>query len=305
MTITLEPSSHYRLYSDMHLDMYVQKKFQPSQLWEPEVLPEDSESTLILAGDIWHSKKPFAFSNYSWFGKMTQRFKYVLVVLGNHDFWGGTFPTEYKNFERYKSEQKLNNLFLLQDSTILMGDYKIIGSTLWTSLQDRSSAIMEQFNKTNNDLRYMRWHDSRYPNTYKKASAKPFLEAFNKSKHYIFENAVKDYPEQKLFVISHHPPSKVLATDPDLTDIDFAINTNNLDDLILQSNIDVWMHGHVHQSGKAKIGNTEIIANTVGYAISPDFNAKFNSLYNPWYQEKFENSNSLNLQQNQKNTLKF
>ena len=111
MTITLEPSSHYRLFSDMHLDMYVQKKFQPSQLWEPEVLPEDSESTLILAGDIWHSKKPFAFSNYSWFGKMTQRFKYVLVVLGNHDFWGGTFPTEYKNFERYKNEQKLNNLF--------------------------------------------------------------------------------------------------------------------------------------------------------------------------------------------------
>ena len=65
------------------------------------------------------------------------------------------------------------------------------------------------------------------------------------------------------------------------------------------------MHGHVHQSGKAKIGNTEIIANTVGYAISPDFNAKFNSLYNPWHQEKFENSNSLNLQQNQKNTLKL
>lgn len=47
-------------------------------------------------------------------------------------------------------------------------------------------------------------------------------------------------------MISHHPPSKVLATDPDLTDIDFAINTNNLDDLISQSNIDVWMHGHVH-----------------------------------------------------------
>jgi hypothetical protein len=303
MSIILEPSSHFRLFSDMHQDMYVTKKFLPSQLWEPEPLPEDSESTLILAGDLWHAKKPFQFSNYSWFKSMSSRFKHVLVVLGNHDFWGGTFPTEYANFERYKNQQQLDNIHLLQDSMVLMGDYKIIGATLWTSLADRSHAIITQFNDQNNDLRYIRWNDPRYPNVYKHISAKPFLEAFNKSKNYIFENSKRDYPEQKIFVISHHPPVEALARDPSMTNIDFAIDTNKLDDLIIQSDIDMWMHGHIHESGKALVGNTTILSNTVGYAISPDFNAKFNSEFNPWHQEQFHNR--LNAENDFKKKLKI
>ena len=283
--IVLEPAQYYRLYSDIHQDFYVSKKFTPTQLWEPEPLDEDSESVLILAGDIWHAKKPFIFANYSWYKKMSERFKYVFVVLGNHDFWGGSFPNEYTNFERYKKQFVIDNLYLLQYSTILLGDYKFIGSTLWTSLGSRSVDVIEQFNKCNNDLKYMRWQDPRYPSVYKHISAKQFIEAFNKSKSYIFENATRDYAEQSIVVVTHHPPSTILVTDPEMTNIDFEIDTNNLDELIKASQIDIWMHGHNHQSGKKLIGNTQIIANTVGYKSSKT--SDLNQDYNPWHQEAF------------------
>ena len=40
---------------------------------------------------------------------------------------------------------------------------------------------------------------------------------------------------------------------------------NQLDDLIMDSNIDCWVHGHVHEQQYYKIGNTKIIANPRGY----------------------------------------
>lgn len=283
--LKLEEAKYFRLFSDMHLDFYANsKKFNPSQLWEPEVLPEDKDSVLILAGDIWHAKKPFKFSNYSWFSKICSRFKYVLVVLGNHDFWAGSFPTEYSNFERYKKEQNLNNLFLLQDNVIEIGNYKFLGATFWTSLGSRSHDVIEQFNAHNNDLKYIRWIDPRYPNVYKHITFKPFLEAHNKSKNFIFENAVKDYPEQQIVVVTHHPPTNSLANDPHKTEIDFEIDSNNLFEDIKNSEIDYWMHGHHHQSGVELVGNTKIMANTVGYLSSSISKGDYDPGFNPWHQ---------------------
>lgn len=53
-TLKLEGAKYWRLYSDMHQDMYVfsQKRFNPSILWMPEPLPEDKDTVLILAGDL-------------------------------------------------------------------------------------------------------------------------------------------------------------------------------------------------------------------------------------------------------------
>lgn len=293
-TVKLEGAKYWRLYSDMHQDMYVlgHKKFSPSLLWMPEMLPEDKDTVLILAGDLWHAKKYFKFDNYSWLKDVASRFKYVLVVLGNHDFWGGKYPDEYVKFNKYKEELKIDNLYLLQDSTVLIGDVKFVGASLWNELDARNPDMIDEYNKNINDVRYIRWSHPHYPNSYKQWSAKQVIESFVKSRNYIFENAKRDYPEQKVFVVTHHPPSCVLFENHNNDTLENydrhkKLYGNNLDEKIQNSEIDVWVHGHNHQSGRAKIGNTEIIANVVGYVLAPDENIRNNFQYNPWFQEKF------------------
>lgn len=284
-TLKLESAKKIRFYSDIHLDFYVNgKNFKPSQLWEPEVLPDDKESILVLAGDIWHAKKPFKFSNYSWFEKISQRFKYVLVVLGNHDFWNGQLPTEYDNFRKYAKEQSLDNIILLQNSQVVIGEHKFVGATLWTNFKNRDEQTLAQALASSNDFKYIRYIDPRFKGTFKRLTPKNLLEEHTKSKNYIFENAKKDYPEQKLWVITHHPPVDVLVTDPSISEDgdDYGLVTNNYVQEIENSEIDFWIHGHNHQSGSAKVGKTTILANTLGYLSAPQTNEKLNPEFNPW-----------------------
>lgn len=283
--IYLEPAKFLRFFSDMHQDFYINpKKFDPNKLWYPEPLPEDKDSILILAGDIWHAKKPFTYSNFSWFKEISTRFKYILVILGNHDFWNGTFPTEYENFERYTKEFDIPNLYLLQDNIIHIGNHKFIGSTLWTNYNEKDIETISLSESISSDLKYMRYRDPLYKSAYKRIKPKNFLEAHNKSIKFIFENAIKDNEEQTLWVITHHPATSALINDPDLDEKTMGLVTSNYDEQIASSPIDYWIHGHNHQSGQAKVGNTTILSNTVGYLSASDSNAILNSQYNPWIQ---------------------
>lgn len=283
--IKLPEAKFLRFFSDMHQDFYINpKKFSPSHLWYPEPLPEDSETILILAGDIWHAKKPFTFSNFSWFKDLSSKFKYIIVILGNHDFWSGTFPTEYANFNRYKEQFDIPNIYLLQDNIINIGTHKFIGATLWTNYNERDPETIQNSEMISSDLKYIRYSDPNYRGTYKRIKPKHFMEAHAKSLNFIFENATKESEEQTLWVITHHPPSKALIDDPALDNLTMGVVANDYDEKIAASNIDFWIHGHNHQSGTAKIGNTLIMANTIGYLSASEENAKLNSKYNPWIQ---------------------
>lgn len=282
--LKLPNAKKLRFYSDIHLDFYVnaKKRFNSDLLWFPEILEDDNETILVLAGDIWHAKKPFKYNNYSWFSSIAKRFKYVLVVLGNHDFWGGQFPTEYANFNRYAKELGLNNIILLQDSQIIIGNHKFLGSTLWTDYANNDYYTLEEAKETSNDFKYIRYIDPKYPGVFKKLLTKNIVEHHRISRNYIFENAHKDYPEQKLWVITHHPPCDALVTNPYLTKNEYGLVTNTLDKKIVESKIDYWIHGHNHQSGQAKVGNTLVLANTLGYLSATATNEEFNNDYNPW-----------------------
>ncbi len=284
--IELPEAKYLRFFSDVHQDFHINtKRFNPLHLWNPDPLDEDKDTILILAGDIWHSKKPFTFSNYSWFKELASKFKYILIVLGNHDFWYGSFPTEYNNFERYKLQFDIPNLYLLQDSSLIIGNNKFIGSTLWTNYNNKDfDTLFYMSSNSSNDFKYIRYIDPKYRGVYKHIKPKQFLEAHNRSINYIFENAIKDNDKQTLWVITHHPPSKALINDPSLDNLIMGYVASDYDNLIKESSIDYWIHGHNHQSGTAKIGNTTIMANTLGYISSHEENALLNSQYNPWIQ---------------------
>jgi predicted phosphodiesterase len=273
----LEKSSYVRVYSDLHLDFDVpSKNFKFEMLWMPEELETDKETTLILAGDLWHAKKPFSYFGKSWLKEISKKFQYILIVLGNHDFWEGTFPSLYKDFEKKLKEQKIENIFLIQDSVIEIGNHKFLGGTLWTDYLGGDALCMHMAeNGAMKDYKYIK-----YGLAYQKVHARNFHGAHIKTKDFIFTNAKKDNSEQKIWVLTHHLPS--FKSIPEEYRLDESrINENalyysNLDLLIENSEIDYWVHGHSHLAQNYFIGNTRIIANPRGYT-GEDTN------YNPWF----------------------
>ena len=277
--ITLSASKYIRIYSDIHLDFDVtSKNFDFSMLWVPEALQTDKETTLILAGDLWHAKKPYDYDSQSWLKTLSEKFQYIIVVLGNHDFWGGNFPKEYDNYEKAFKEQNLNNVYLLQDNIIEIGNNKFIGGTLWTDYLDSNPIAMEMAeNGPMKDYKFIK-----YGIAYQRIRAKHLLSAHIKTKNFIFTNAVKEFPEQKIWVITHHLPTIRSIPEEYLTDkrsksmYENALYYSDLDAEIKKVQIDFWIHGHTHQFQEYFIGKTLIISNPRGYTGE-------DTLYNPWY----------------------
>ena len=84
-------------------------------LWYPLPKPEDLDTTFVVAGDIWFDRKFVTRRNLdkdSWIMKMSRQFKYVVLVLGNHDYWECHLKDEPKKIKKAIAEQGLTNVFL-------------------------------------------------------------------------------------------------------------------------------------------------------------------------------------------------
>jgi UDP-2,3-diacylglucosamine pyrophosphatase LpxH len=271
--MTLPAANYIRVFSDIHLDFYVTKKFKFEDLWMPEPMETDADTILVLAGDLWHAKKPLSYFGKSWLKEVSKNFKYVLCTLGNHDLWGGNFPNTYTDFKKKIKEQGLDNVFLLQNDTVIIGDIKFVGGTLWTDFMGGDSRCLHDAFGLMNDYKYIKYGPS-----FSKLKPVQLLGSFIETKKYIFEHAVKDYPEQQVWVLTHHSPSYQSLDDTQKMDhlkYENALYHSNLDKEIENSEISVWVHGHSHHAKSYKIGNTEVLANPKGYPSEQ-------TEYNPW-----------------------
>lgn len=274
--MNLPAAKYIRIFSDMHLDFDVpKKKFQFSDLWMPEQMETDKDSVLVLAGDIWHADKPFSYYGESWMKLVSERFQYVLVVLGNHDFWSGNFPGEYQSFEKKIEVQHLDNVILLQDKTVVIGNTKFVGGTLWTDYMKGYGLCMQTAETSGmKDYKYIRFGAD-----FHRLKPQHLLGAHIRTRDYILTHAVKDNPEQKVWVISHHLPS-FKSIDEQYHDpmyrFDNALYYSDMDEEITKSEIDYWVHGHSHKVQDYMIGQTRILANPRGYRME-------DTAYNPWF----------------------
>lgn len=257
---------YMRILSDLHLDWDVSPKKTKSvlDLWYPPVAPTDSNTVLVLAGDIWRAKKLFKFMGDSYCKELSRRFRYVVFVLGNHDFWDGNIHKLEKRYQDYIKDQDLKNVFLLENSQLIINDHKFLGATLWTDYNGGCPEAMRYAEIHMNDFKYIR-----QGNAYINLKAHTILDVHRKSKDYLFTNAKKDHDNQKVVVITHHAPSarsygKVGGNKEKPSG--FFCYYSDLDEDIKQSQIDMWIHGHIHTVSNYRIGNTQVLCNPRGYS---------------------------------------
>lgn len=253
-----------RVYSDLHLDHYN----SASSLWYPPELPDDQDTILVIAGDLWVGTKWIKFGEFSWIANVAPRFKQVLIVLGNHCYWpckpdlsilyGG------EKCNSMLQELGLTNVKVLDCSTWEHEDVIFVGATLWTDMNKADPLTMHQMN-------FVMAYDGKIsydtgPNgQWSRFTEEKWLTTHRKHKRYI-ELVASQNPDKRIIVITHHIPLTNLGDPRYLPCFENGYYASDLSDLILDNpNIKLWGYGHTHYQNQYQLGECTLINNCVGY----------------------------------------
>jgi Icc-related predicted phosphoesterase len=256
--------------NDLHLDFDVSKGLMP---WAPPGKEVDHLTALVIAGDIWHARKFLNYANQSWLAKRAQRYRYVVFVLGNHDYWGGALNNEPDKVRKEIEAQGLKNVIFLERDEVIVEGVKFVGGTLWTDMNKQDpmtrhlgpTVMGPDFNKIKKE-RFYAGADSKATGEYARVHADDFLKVHLDTRAFIFQKAKKTEGIRKLVVVTHMAPC-FKSIDPYFVD-DYIANgyyVTELGNRIAKTDIDFWFHGHMHFPVDYMIGNTRIINNPRGY----------------------------------------
>lgn len=241
-----------RILSDAHLEM---GKYEIPQL------PTDSETVLILAGDIGMLEKTYTYQDF--IEDACSRFKRVLWVYGNHEYYRGNWPYSTNVADKLLIDN--DNLTNGYRFVAFVGDVVFIADTMWTDYHKLDPMSMWDCQLRMNDHRLIRTGPENEP-WRQKFLPQDAAQYHYTARDFIFNN-VKEYSKlcKKIVVISHHAPSTRSIHEQYKFDSTNGAYASDLDELIEGTNIKYWFHGHVHNSFNYMIGNTNVITNPVGY----------------------------------------
>lgn len=184
--------------------------------------------------------------------------KQMVMIPGNHEYY--KYDLEKTNADIEGWCAKLPNVNFSDK-----GIYKdFIFCTLWTNFNNNNYITMWEALRWMNDYRLIRKGNLTF-------HPEDALKLFDEYYDYLLEHI-----NEKSIVITHHAPS--------FQSIDYRRYTgdplngayaSNLEDLILERQPKLWIHGHIHSSNDYMIGKTRIISNPrgyVGHEINSDFN---------------------------------
>lgn len=241
--------------------------------WFPSPMEGDDDTTLIIAGDLWEERRfltqryppaPGFVTGPCWMELLARRFKYVVFVLGNHDYWGTNLLYEPTKTREALVILGMPNVFFLERSTVVLDQVKFTGGTLWTDYNRHDPMILHDATFCMaSDHHYIKFGPS-----YSHVKAMQLYEIHENTKRYIFQNAKRDEPGQKVVVVTHMAPSG-RSVSP-LHKNEYKSNFyyySSMEKRILAEggDIDFWMHGHMHCHNNYPIGNVRVLSNARGY----------------------------------------
>jgi len=221
------------------------------------VLPATDADLLVLAGDIARPREAIAWA--SGLGRP------ALYVPGNHEFYGGSLEGRIAELRALCEGTPVR---LLHDEELVVDGVRILGTTLWTefSLPGLGSAdpdfpaavktatgFMRDFSR----IRLREGDDALL-------RAEDCAALFRRHSQWLRERLARPHAGPTV-VISHHAPS-MRSIHPR-----FAGTPVNLcfvsDAEHLLQGVDLWIHGHTHDSFDYRVGATRVVCNPRGYML--------------------------------------
>jgi len=213
---------------------------------------------VILAGDINLGTK-----GIEWI-KENVPDKPVIYVLGNHEYYKGTYPnTLHKIMEASRG----SNVCVLENDHIDFGGIRFHGATLWTDFSLFGNPVEYGIicQAKMNDYKLIRRDPS-----YSKLRTIDTFKIHQVSKKWLGKS-LEESKAYKNVVISHHAPSIKSIPQEYQNDPVASAYASDLEDVILKYKPAYWVHGHIHTPVRYRVDETEIICNPHGY-----INEKYN-----------------------------
>lgn len=231
------------LYTDLHLE------FNPKK-----IKVKDNVDVIVLAGDICNLTDLRPIQNL-----LLDVSKPVLYVAGNHEYYNhARIPMSVLDDKvRMFLSCHLPNVHYLCNESIVINDVTFYGGTMWTDLNKSNPNVMEAVNHAMNDYWYIFTEEGKLTPTDTIGLHNKFIEGL--------KNTITNKTTDKLVVVSHHAPIYVSNHRFEFDNISYAYFSTKAESIILDNNIDLWLHGHTHQSYEMMVGNTKVVANAHGY----------------------------------------
>ena len=248
----------FRLMSDLHLE------FEERVVdYTPIPLPDEKTTVLILAGDIAKGADAIPFIQ-----KMCKRFYKVVYCLGNHEFYYNEYN---KTRARWNDCPEMpGNFILLDDHTAVIDDeVRLVGGTLWTDFDGNNYFAKQLAAQRMNDYHCAKVKEQNDKGKYYKRKLHPndTVLAHKQTLFHITETVRVPF-DGPTVVVTHHLPHPLCVGQEFRGDLLNPAYMTNLDAVIEEFDIAVWVHGHTHTNVDVEVHGTRILCNPRGY--TPD-----------------------------------
>lgn len=208
---------------------------------------------LVMAGDIFYLDNAGIAKDDFW-KWASDNYEQVMVIPGNHEFYGGYDITR----NGFSWEYKLaGNVGVYQNKVLTLGDTDFILTTLWSYIPAVRQSTVGYFL---NDFHRIKYGGREYtPDDYN--------AEHERSLNFV-KSAIAGSKASHRVVVTHHVPTlkcsprKFKLIRNGVLECAFVVD---LTDYIRQAPIDCWIYGHSHASIDAEIGGTRVLSNQLGY----------------------------------------
>jgi Icc-related predicted phosphoesterase len=278
-----------RVFSDLHNEFYSDNQIG----FLPPELETDKDTVLILAGDIdvnLRYAKSFAdlhkrflrgenetieerkaFMEKCYLELLYERFKHVIMVLGNHDHYHGNIDLTKDRIKARLYDFDIDDkISILENESVEIDGVLFVGATLWSDFNNDEYVTKLKCKDVMNDFRQIR-----YGEDYKRIHPDYLLAIHKQSREYI-ERTASENKDKTVVVVTHHAPSYKSVNErfQAQTLVNGAYASDLSEVMLDNENIKYWFHGHMHDNCDYMIGETNVICNPHGYVdweLNPDF----------------------------------
>jgi predicted phosphodiesterase len=216
--------------------------------------PRNSADLVILAGDIARPAEAVAWA--SGFSKP------VLYVPGNHEFYGGSMAATGAQLRQLCAGTGIR---LLDDDEVVIDGVRFLGTTLWTDFglfgEEGRAAAVEAALRSMRDYSRI-WLDQ--------ACEKPFTPLdsaalFQRHAAWLARKLAQPH-DGPTVVITHHAPSPASIHPRFAGSLINACFVSDAGHLAGGDRVQLWVHGHTHDSFDYSLNGTRVVCNPRGYA---------------------------------------
>jgi len=264
------------LASDIHTE-HSNSSFDPALYYEQLDFdyPEDAD-VIVLAGDIGEWVNGIEWARYRF------KDKPIIYVAGNHEY----YDSDLSVIDEMRSKAKALGIHFLENDTVIIDGVRFLGCSLWTDFNRYSEEEISKAWRDMNDFKYIKC-EQWWTNSMNREKALSLMELdsqygfdpnlFSPTVAYLLHRKSLEWlshmfnkkHEGKTVVVTHHCPTMQYTAK--------STYGSNLEKFIKNraNKIDLWVHGHIHQSVDYDVAGVRIVCNPRGYPADIHLNKNF------------------------------